>query len=202
MSDHPVNVQTSVAPRTLDVADAPGERAENELGERVGADALRFVRRFRSPVENVWNAITAPDGIAAWLGTPIQLDAVVGGAFAIALNGDSTMDGRIVEYEPYRRLAIVWHETSDGAGLPYATRPDGTSLVTFELEPAPEGGTRLVFTHQYIRAGDIMAGFGAGWHALLDALEAHVDKLPAVDGVARYERLKPRYDVAVAGGRS
>jgi uncharacterized protein YndB with AHSA1/START domain len=200
MSDQAVNVQISVAPLTSNVADARSERAESEFGERVGADALRFVRRFRAPVENVWAALTAPDRVAAWLGAPVQIEAVAGGAYAVALNGESTMDGRIVECEPYRRLAIVWHETSDGAGLPYATRPDDTSLVTFDLEPAAEGGTRLVFTHQYIRDGDIMAGFGAGWHALLDALETHVDNLTPVDAMALYERLKPVYDVVVAGG--
>jgi hypothetical protein len=55
-----------------------------------------------------------------------------------------------------------------------------------------------VFTHRYIRAGDQRQGFGAGWHALFDALNAHLSLggcgCESFDATARYEKLRPLYD--------
>jgi uncharacterized protein YndB with AHSA1/START domain len=86
----------------------------SELGERVGPDSLRFVRHFSTSNERVWQAITTPEGIAAWLGRVVALEAVAGGAFEVELTADTVMDGRVLEIEPPRRPAIRWHETSNG----------------------------------------------------------------------------------------
>ena len=51
------------------------------------------------------------------------------------------------------------------------------------------GGTTLVFTHRYIRAGDQRQGFGAGWHALFDTLNAYLGGYESVDDIARYQEL-------------
>jgi uncharacterized protein YndB with AHSA1/START domain len=166
----------------------------SELGERAGADGLRFVRHFSTSIERVWQAITTPEGIAAWLGRAVTLEAVAGGAFEVELTADTVMDGAVLEIEPPRRLAIRWHETSDGVSLPYGTQIGDTSLITFELTPDAAGGTILIFTHRRIRDGEIMTSFGAGWHALLEALTALVADEPRVDVTTRYAELKPGYD--------
>jgi uncharacterized protein YndB with AHSA1/START domain len=57
------------------------------LAEPVGADTLRFVRHFNASSERIWQALATPEGIAAWLGHPVVIEAVVGGAFEIELAG-------------------------------------------------------------------------------------------------------------------
>lgn len=165
----------------------------SELGERIDADSLRFVRHFRAAIERVWQALTTPEGHRGLAGT---------GGDARSRRGRGVRgrthrrhrDGRVLEIEPPRRLAIRWHETSDGASLPYGTQAGYTSLIAFELTPDAAGGTILVFTHRHIRDGEIITSFGAGWHALLDALAAVVANGPRVDVTTRYAALKPDYD--------
>jgi uncharacterized protein YndB with AHSA1/START domain len=181
-------------------AEVPSESplADDALGERVGADALRFVRRFSAPPERVWAAITTPESIAVWLGRPVHIELRTGGRFEVAMSDEDRMDGRVAECTPHRRLAIDWHETSTGGSEPYGTRDGDTSLVSFDLSATEDGGTVLVFTHRYIRGGDTMAGFGAGWHAHLASLGAFVRGEAALDREALYLRFKPAYDERVA----
>jgi len=72
------------------------------------------------------------------------------------------------------------------------TSPAGTSLVFFQLAPHEAGGTTLSFTHRYIPGSDTLIGFGAGWHALFESLNAFLTGGPGVDAEALYERLRPQ----------
>jgi uncharacterized protein YndB with AHSA1/START domain len=181
MSDHP-----APAPQLADPA-------QSELGERVDAETLRFVRHFAAPVERVWRALTTPREIAEWLGRAVVIEPSVDGTFEIAFSDEDRMNGRILEIEPNRRLAIAWHETSNGASAPYATRDGDESLVSFDLAPDDAGGTILVFMHRYIRGGETMIGFGAGWHAHLAALAALIRAQPSVDRTVLYDNVRPLY---------
>jgi uncharacterized protein YndB with AHSA1/START domain len=183
----------------IDSANTEPAAAESEFGERIGSDTLRFVRRFIAPSADVWNAIATADGLAGWLGRPVALDVRAGGAFAVVLVEDDVMDGRVIACEPGRYLEIDWHESSDGRSLPYGTQAGHRSRITFELVPAEGGGTQLIFTHRYIHGGDIMVGFGAGWHAFLDALGALLGAAPAADGPTRYAELEPHYRARLTG---
>jgi uncharacterized protein YndB with AHSA1/START domain len=113
----------------------------SELGERLDADTLRLVRQLEVPQERVWQAITTPDGIAAWLGEPVLIEASPDGRFEVELTPGTLMDGRVLELEPDRRLVILWHETSGGASLPYGTQEGDRSAITFELAPHEAAGT-------------------------------------------------------------
>ncbi len=167
-----------------------------KLGERIGTDTLRFVRHFRAPVERVWNAITTPAGVAVWLGRPLAIEAVVGGAFEVAFSDEDRLLGRVLEFEPQHRLAIEWHETSNGASSPYGTQDGYTSLVTFDLSPDESNGTHFVLTHRYIPGGKTMIGFGAGWHAHLESLHALLSGGRSIDRAALYAALEPLYEGA------
>jgi uncharacterized protein YndB with AHSA1/START domain len=164
------------------------------FGKRVARDAIRYRRALLAPPARVWRALVTPSEVAQWLGTPVTIEARVGGTFEVRFNDEDRMTGRIVEFEPERRLVLIWHEESRGVPSGHATRADDRSEVTFELAPGAENGTELTFTHRFIRAGDRMIGFGAGWHAHLDALAALAEREPLPDRALAYERLRPAYE--------
>jgi uncharacterized protein YndB with AHSA1/START domain len=166
---------------------------EDTFGERIADDTVRFRRHFRAPVERVWQALISPEGIAGWLGRPIALEAREGGEFEIAFNDEDRMKGRVLAIETNRLLVLAWREEFDGVPSGHATKANDESVVTFAIEAKPDGGTVLDFTHRYIREGEKMISFGAGWHAHLDVLGAFVQGDAAVDLMARYHELRPTY---------
>jgi len=178
---------------TTDSTNIEPASAQSELGERVDTDTLRFVRRFKASPQRVWHALTTPEGIAAWLGRPVRIEVHAGGTFEVAIGEEHLMDGRIIACEPGSRLEIDWHETSDGVSQPYGTQPGDRSCILFELVASAEGGTVLTFTHRCIQGGETMIGFGAGWHAHLERLDAWLSGSAEIDPSARYAALEPRY---------
>ena len=131
---------------------------------------VAFERRLRHPVETVWAALTDPDERAAWLGAG-TLEPRQGGWLETRTGPEGqpelqrSMSGRILAWNPPRVLEHEWIQP----GL-------GVSVVRYELE-ADGGGTILRMTH---RRSVTPAAFGgrAGWHAYLDRLAAHLDRLP------------------------
>ena len=72
------------------------------------------------PPEKVWRALTEPDLVAAWL----------------TADEPGPIERNVVLEEPPRLLRLAWR---DGR--------DVESLVTFELERTPAGGTNLRVVH-------------------------------------------------------
>ncbi|HZU74097.1 MAG TPA: SRPBCC domain-containing protein [Acidimicrobiales bacterium] len=141
-------------------------------GDRI---TLRYERTLAHPVEEVWRALTDPAAAASWFGGRVEIDLRVGGEYVTHhQTGDRVVD-RIVRLDPPHLLEhTFWVHLN----------PD--ALVTYELEPAA-GGCRLLLTHRltvqdleraaaaYSWTGDPMDQLPrtrAGWHRLLDRLEA------------------------------
>ncbi|MBD5654231.1 MAG: SRPBCC family protein [Candidatus Eremiobacteraeota bacterium] len=165
--------------------------AESALGRRIAIDAIRFERTFAAPPARLWAALTTPEGLEPWLGSA-TLELRTGGVYRVRLNEEVEMVGRIVTLEPPAKLVLAWHEIEGGVATAHATTDDDESELSFELQP--EGnGTRLVLVHRLIRAGEAMIGFGAGWHALLEALRASLAGAPAIDVARTYASLQPSY---------
>lgn len=140
---------------------------------------LRYERRLHHPVPVVWHAITDPDEIERWTGNRPEIDLRPGGEW-VSYHGpdrDRVVD-RIVRLEPPRLLEhTFWAHVNP------------TALVTWELAPSDDG-CQLTLTHgmdhgdvetaaatvaQGMHPVAIMARTAAGWHPLLDRLEATVD---------------------------
>jgi uncharacterized protein YndB with AHSA1/START domain len=92
--------------------------------------ALRFTRRYRASLEEVWQALTDPASISRWLGPPADVDA------------------RMRTVEPGRVLELDW-----------TRRGEGDSLVRLELAP-DGAGTVLVLDHSRLEARVCMGYFG------------------------------------------
>ncbi|HEX4213839.1 MAG TPA: SRPBCC domain-containing protein [Candidatus Dormibacteraeota bacterium] len=108
--------------------------------------------------DRVWQAITAPDEIEAWMGYPADVDPRRGGRYHIDFSGtdEGEIDGVITELEQGRALAYSW----------------GLSIVRWELEAA-EGGCVYTFCHHGLSRPDAR-GLGAGWHGFLEQLAHHL----------------------------
>ncbi|HLI66223.1 MAG TPA: SRPBCC domain-containing protein [Caulobacteraceae bacterium] len=117
-----------------------------------GTFEMRFERSVPRPVERVWAAITVPERIADWLGTPIQIDAHVGGKFIVAFphGRDDMVEGTIVACEPPHLLAFEW----------------GDGIVRWEITPR-QGGCLMIFTQTGLNAWWFL-GAAAGWMGMVD----------------------------------
>src|SRR5262245_22751809 len=143
------------------------EETEREVGRRrIAAGDARtaiMLRRYDAPIEEVWEACTAPDRIARWLVAVLSVEPRVGGRFELAANAS----GEILRCEPPRLLVVSWA---------FLDRP--IDEVRLTLSADPDGGTRLELEHATVTGMvtwegqeiDVIAGVGSGWEPALLAL--------------------------------
>jgi uncharacterized protein YndB with AHSA1/START domain len=154
---------------------------------------LKIQRLLPGPIERIWAYLTQSGLRRQWLAAG-EMEMKIGAPFELVwrndeltdppgqrppgLSDEHRMQGRIIELDPPRKLAIVW-----GAG----------GEVSFEL--APEGNeVLLTVIHRRLpdRATTLMVG--AGWHMHLDILVARAtgkEPTPFWDG---WSRLRDDYD--------
>jgi uncharacterized protein YndB with AHSA1/START domain len=157
-----------------------------------GIAMIAFERRLAHPIDAVWAALTDAEQLADWLG-PGTLEPRAGGEVSIRTGPENrpalqrTMSGRILTWDPPRILEYEWRQP--GLDL---------SVVRYELE-AGAGGTILRLTHRRsVTSGGL--GGRAGWHAYLDRLAAHLDRLPVPAWSARRAEVQAAYEEAPLGG--
>jgi uncharacterized protein YndB with AHSA1/START domain len=177
--------------------------AKGKNGTRVDATTVRFERVLPGPLQNVWDHLTRPDLIQTWLARVASVELRVGGRVELQMdhggeipenikskivNGDKVepaVYGVVTRYEPPRALAYTWIDKQSAAdGLP-------ESEVTFELEPRGED-VCLVLTHRRVDAKFVPQVL-AGWHVLLDGLDASARSAPRPDFMARFEEVLGEY---------
>ena len=162
-------------------------------GELIEPTTVRIQRLLPGPIERIWAYLTDSDLRSKWLaagamelkiGAPFELtwrNAELSdqpGARPEGLPEQHSMQSRITELEPMRKLSIAWNNSGD---------------VTFELEPKGSG-VLLTVTHRRLPDRSTMLKVSAGWHMHLDVLVARAsDEEPASfwDG---WSRLQQEYD--------
>jgi uncharacterized protein YndB with AHSA1/START domain len=113
-----------------------------------------------SSPEQLWDALTEPDSVAAWFGSEVEWDLRPGGPARFRGEDGSQRRGVVESVFPGRHLSFRW----------WPEEPDGradASRVTYTLEPEEEG-TRLTVTEQPLAppvASARAAGNAATWHA-------------------------------------
>jgi uncharacterized protein YndB with AHSA1/START domain len=94
-----------------------------------------------APPDLVWRALTEPALVARWLGAN-DVEARIGRRFTLAPTaGKPPVDCEVIEVERDRLLSYRWREGGEGAAAALDT------VVTWVLDPAPDGGTRLRLVH-------------------------------------------------------
>jgi uncharacterized protein YndB with AHSA1/START domain len=142
--------------------------------------------QIRATPTRVWAALTDPTLMAKWSGQPAAYDGRKGGRYRLWTD---YVAGRVVIWEPPRRLAQTWKPV------------DWTienSVVTFVLKPA-RGGTQLNLIHENVQPEDY-DGTTSGWNdfyigPLKTMLEAETQKHKAVRQAPRAK--KPTKKAAV-----
>jgi uncharacterized protein YndB with AHSA1/START domain len=132
-----------------------------------------YVLYINAPAESVWEAITQPEQVARFFhGLRLEASYEVGGHLrswspdGAALWGDNT----ILEWDPPRRLVHTWRSLYDEA---LAAEPD--SRVTWEVQPAPGGTTKLTLIHDRLEASPNTAASVVGWSWILSNLKTVVE---------------------------
>lgn len=135
---------------------------------------LHFEITYPHPPSRVWRALTDSAAIARWL-MPNNFEPKVGHKFQFQTKPRPGFDGlvqcEILELDPPRKLSYSWA----GGAL--------NTIVTFELEPVPEG-TRLRLDHkgfQGFKGWMVSRIMASGWKSnilarALPAVLAHVDE--------------------------
>ncbi len=145
---------------------------------------VRFERSIGAAIDVVWDLIATGDGLEKWL-APARVDLRVGGAMDIDFREDGLAGGTITHVDPPVLLEYHWQ---------FPGEPD--SIIRFELAETDDG-TRLVLEHRLLPL-DQCVGYGAGWHAHLDQLEAMATGGNTLDWDARFGALLPEYRAAAS----
>lgn len=149
--------------------------------------SVHFERVYDTGAEDLWTAISDPGRLLRWFAR-VDGDLRPGGSFRIVFDEDDPGErtqGRIQVCDPPRHLKVTW-----------GFEGEGDSILAVELRP--EGtGTCLVLDHRRL-PGEAAAGYGAGWHLHLDALEADLRGTEAPSWEKRYPVLLPTYRSSAA----
>ncbi|WP_248964856.1 SRPBCC domain-containing protein [Sphaerisporangium perillae] len=137
---------------------------------------------IKASPEAIWDAITKPEWTERYgYRSPAQFDLRPGGRYEAfgskemreAGAPDVVVEGEVLEVDPPRRLVQTWHPVWD-----VDTAAEPVTRLTYEIEPARAGVTRLTVTHDVTDAPRVAAmvggevpNAGGGWIELLSDLK-------------------------------
>jgi uncharacterized protein YndB with AHSA1/START domain len=129
-----------------------------------------YVTYIAAPPEKVWAALTNAEFTRQYFfGRTVEIEQKVGGNFILRMpDGRVDVEGKVLECDPPRRLAVTWRVMwiEDMRKLPEC-------LVTYEIEPLGEA-VRLTMSesHQWEVPDEILAGGRMGWPLILSSLKS------------------------------
>ncbi|HVG52070.1 MAG TPA: SRPBCC family protein [Xanthobacteraceae bacterium] len=165
----------------------------NGYGALIEPATVRIERVLPGPIERVWAYLTESDLRRQWLasgvmekkaGTPFELvwrnNELTNptGERPEGITGEHSMQSRITEFDPPRKLAFTWQDSGD---------------VTIELE-AKGNEVLLTLIHRRLPNRSNLLGVSAGWHLHLDILVARMggnEPAPIWDS---WRRLRKEYE--------
>jgi uncharacterized protein YndB with AHSA1/START domain len=153
--------------------------------------SLTLVRRIAARPSIVFDALTTPDGIAAWWGpedqpvTVAEIDARVGGAYRVRFRTNDGREheacGECLEVTKPVRVVMSWRWALGGDPEEIGQ----TSRIEIDLRPI-ESGTELTFTHADLKNDTSQKSHAWGWTGSLAKLARHLSGVPVErhEGVA------------------
>jgi uncharacterized protein YndB with AHSA1/START domain/DNA-binding transcriptional ArsR family regulator len=134
---------------------------------------------IKAPRERVWQAITTAEFTSRYFyGTHVRSQLRPGSAFDYFYEGAPSpiVEGEVIESDPPRRLVHTWHSLWGDLAK------DAPSRLTWELEEAAAGMTKLRVLHEFEEESDSYREVGGGWPWVLSNLKTLLetgDTLPA-----------------------
>jgi uncharacterized protein YndB with AHSA1/START domain len=155
-----------------------------------------YVIYIAASPEKAWAALTRPEFTQQYFfGRTIEIAPKEGGSFILRMpDGKVDVKGRVVEWNPPRRLSVTWAVDwiAEMRGLPEC-------LVTYDIDPAGQS-VKLTMTeaHQWDVPEDLLSGGRAGWPAILSSLKSvletgkplSIEMQPPKEMLAALHRLK------------
>jgi uncharacterized protein YndB with AHSA1/START domain len=127
-----------------------------------------YVTYIASTAEKVFKALTDPDmSERYWTGSRVESDWKVGSPFTLKLTRhDKNVVGKVLEFDPPRRLAYTFQAQHDGM------EHEKPSRVTFELEQQRDQ-VRLTLIHDDFEPGSkALESVSRGWPLVLSGLKS------------------------------
>jgi uncharacterized protein YndB with AHSA1/START domain len=127
-----------------------------------------YVTYIETTPEKLWEALTDGDFTEHyWFGVHLRSDWKVGSSFEMVRSNGTVSDaGKVVEYDPPRRLAYTFVNLSD------EYKGELPALATFVIEPHGKL-VKLTLTHEgFAEDSKFLAGISKGWPAILSGLKS------------------------------
>ena len=126
-----------------------------------------YVIYIASTTEKVFKALTDPKQSARyWFGYEVTSEWKVGADFSLVKDGRRWDNGKVLEYDPPRRLSYSFHPEHDGL------ENEKPSRVVFDLADI-NGQVRLTVTHDGFEDGsNVLPKISMGWPSVLSSLKS------------------------------
>jgi uncharacterized protein YndB with AHSA1/START domain len=156
---------------------------------------------IKATPQAIWDALIRPEWTVKYGYAPlVEYELRPGGAYrahpnegmkAMGVTG-VIVDGEVLEAQPPRRLVQTWRMLMEPS-----LAAEGFTRLTFEIEPARGGVTRLTVTHDVTGAPGVQSlvagehesnGAGGGWAEVLSGLKTLLEtgaQLPFQSGPER-----------------
>jgi len=120
--------------------------------------------------EKLWHALTDSDFHERyWFGHRATSDWKVGSTYRFDKQGKPSVEGKVLESDPPRRLAFTWDACSADA------KRERTSRVTFDIEPRGKI-VKLTVTHDDLdEGGKTLRDISGGWPMVMASLKSFLE---------------------------
>ena len=126
-----------------------------------------YITYIETSAEKLWQALTDGDFTERyWFGYRVAADWEIGSPYKFAKPGSNSIEGKVLAFDPPKRLAYSWDSCSPEA------RRERTSRVTFDLEPRGKV-IKLTVTHDELdEGGKTLRDISGGWPLVIASLKS------------------------------
>jgi uncharacterized protein YndB with AHSA1/START domain len=130
-----------------------------------------YVTYIAAKPQRIWDALIKAEFTRQYWGHDNVSDWKPGSAWEHrdADGGNLKLVGKVVEFDPPRRLVLTWANPADRGN------PSAHSRVTITLEPIEEMVRLTVVHDQLVPGSDMQRGIEAGWPRVISSLKSFLE---------------------------